>query len=154
MRDGAINGKDHARAINALRDFRRSNTNDAAMPPFTGNHRHIGIGQLALGALQFCDCQFDYLLLNFFSLLVASVQMLCQTPRLIRVPGAKEFNDCTRCVHSSGRVDPWAKPKPDIVRGHACAIAPGHFHQRTQPGIAGFCQILQTKRHYGSILAA
>src|SRR6266851_4856908 len=107
MRHVALNRKHNAWPIDAFRDFRRGNTNDSSVPTFTSYHRHIRISRLPSRTLQFGNCQLDYLLLNFFSFLVASVEVLCKTTRLFLVLRAKEFNNCTCRIHPARCVDSW-----------------------------------------------
>src|SRR5947209_6503955 len=104
MGHAAVDRELDAGTIDAFRNFRRSNTNYAPVPSFTGDYCDIRVGGPTVGAFQFRNRQFENLPLNFLSFLIASVQMLCQTPSFFRVPGAKKFHYCTRGIHSSGGV--------------------------------------------------
>src|ERR1051325_2589047 len=118
------------------------------MPTLARNYRNVTV----LGILHFGNSEIDDLLLHCLSLFIARVEMLRKQARLVCVASIKELYDGTRRVHSSGSIDAWAKPEPEIVCCHALAVsATGNVDQRAQTGIGNPFQVLQSNRYDGAV---
>src|ERR1041384_1359275 len=136
--------------MQTLRNLRRRNTNHAAMPSVTRNHRDVTI----LRILQLRDREIDDLLLHRLALLIAGVEMVRESSRFVGVARIKELDHCTGCVHAPGGVYSWPKPEPEIVCCHARAVsATGYIDQRAQTGMGDAGQILQPDGHDRAIFS-
>src|SRR5690242_12559463 len=105
--------------MQTLRNLRRRNTNHAAMPSLTRNHRDVTIRRI----FQLRDRKIDDLLLHCLAFLITSVEMIREPARFIGVARIKELNHGTGRVHASGGVNSWPKPEPEIVCCHARAVS-------------------------------
>src|SRR5215216_3727454 len=80
--------------------------------------------------------------------------MVREPARFAGIASIKELDHGARRVHSSGSVDAWAKPEPQIVCCHALAVsATGYVDQRAQTWIGNPRQVLQTDGHDGAVFA-
>src|SRR5687767_11959197 len=120
------------------------------MPSFAGNHCDKGVARIFyLG-----DSEIDDLLLHSLAFLVARIEMVRKTARLIRIASIKELNHGAGCVQSPGSVDARPEPEAKIVCCHALAVAAtSDVDERTQTGVRNTRQILQTKRHNRTIFS-
>src|SRR5215216_569907 len=80
--------------------------------------------------------------------------MVREPARFAGIASIKELDHGARRVHSSGSVDAWAKPEPQIVCCHALAVsATGYVDQRTQTWIGDARQVLQTDGDDGAVFS-
>src|SRR5690349_16619103 len=136
--------------MQAFRDLRGGDPDDAAMPALTGDHRDVTV----LRIFQLGDSEIDDLLLHRLALLVARVEMVRETARLFGIARIKELDHGTGRIHASGSVDSWPKPESEIVCCHALAVsATGYVDQRAQTGIRDAGQILQSDGYDRAVFA-
>src|SRR6185369_4465862 len=138
MSDVTLNRKHDARPVDAFGDLRRCDTNHTSMPTLTCDNSNMGTRLSVVRQLR--NSQIDDLLLNDLTLLIASIQMYCQSARFFRVTSVKQLNDCLRRIHASSGIDSGSQAKTQIVCCHALAIsATSHLHQCAQTRISRFC---------------
>src|SRR5512145_1755338 len=98
------------------------------MPSFARDYCDVAV----LRIFQLGDSEVDDLLLHSLTFRVSRVEMICESPRLIRVARVKKLDHRSRRIHSPGSVDTWSQSETKIVCCHALAIsATGNVDQRT-----------------------
>src|SRR6266550_3719264 len=118
----AFERDDNTRTVDSFGDLRSCDADYSAMPTFAGYHRHVRLLLRTAGAFQLCDGACDDLSLYQFALLISALKVLCQPLGFRCIPGSKQFDDCSCCIHSARGIYPRPNAKSEIVSTHATAI--------------------------------
>ena len=134
MRDLAVDRQDDRRAIEGVDDFRRDDTDHAAVPSLACDDENRSRANLGIG-LDDLPRLGDDVLFFLATLRVLGVELLGQAARLVRHPIVGCQQQACRdvgCAHAAGRVDPRRHHEGDVIAVDLLACKPGDFEQCTE----------------------